>query len=290
MMIPARDHSLRLLTACLVLGCLQLWGCQAPPETVSVAPEDYLRICSVQNKRASIFRILESSGTIELRQSSDDGSSFDSCNLDLWRDQGNFALRLRKFGERFLWVGSDGTSWWVFELAADPSRLVVLPMDVQGAVGLGTQESVLGPRKLLQMSGLLPLDPEASVEKLQSTDDGLIAFEITSEVPGEWDRMRWEVDPKRLLPRRISAVNSDGSVELVATLKGYEPIPARDLPIGAWPQFARKVFIKDASGATDVRLFFNKPNSRGERIKPGLFDLQRLINTFKPSKVEYIAE
>ena len=279
-----------LLRLCVVLGCVQLWGCQAPPEIAPVVAEDYLRICSVQNQRASIFRILESSGTIELRQSDEDGSSFDSCSLDLWRNDDDFALRLKKFGERFLWIGSDGADWWVFELAADPSRLLVLPIDVQGAVSLGTQESLLGPRKLLQMSGLLPLDPEATLEKLESTDDGWIAFEITSQIPGEWARMRWEVDPKRLLPRRISALDPDGAVQLVATLDAYEPIPARDLPIGAWPQFARKVFIQDSSGATDVRLFFNKPNSRGKRIKPSLFDLQRLINTFKPSKVEYIAE
>ena len=274
----------------MVVGVLQLWGCQAPPEITPVAAEDYRRFCSVQNQRAAIVQVLESSGTIELRQSSEDGSSFDSCSLDLWRSDQDFALRLNKFGERFLWIGSDGTDWWVFELAAEPSRLVVLPIDVQGAVTLGAQESLLGPRRLLQMSGLLALDPEAPPEGIESTEDGLFAFELSSQVPGEWARMRWEVDPKRMLPRRITALDPEGAVLLTATLDGYEPIPARDLPIGAWPQFARKVLMKDGSGETDVRLYFNKPNARGKRIKPGLFDLQRLITTFKPSKVEYIAK
>ena len=132
--------------------------------------------------------------------------------------------------------------------------------------------------------------PEASLESLGSTEDGLLAFELRSDVPGEWDRMRWEVDPKRLLPRRITALDAGGSVVFTAALSGYEPIPARDLPIGAWPQFARKVRINDGAGTTDVRLFFNKPNARGDRTRSSLFDLQQLINTFKPSKVEYIAE
>ena len=72
-------------------------------------------------------------------------------------------------------------------------------------------------------------------------------------------------------------------------LAEYEPIPARDRPIGAWPQFPGKVFIADASGENDVRIFFNNPSARGNRIKPALFDLERLIETFKPAKVEYLA-
>ncbi|MEE2681226.1 MAG: hypothetical protein VX641_02520 [Planctomycetota bacterium] len=279
-----------MVLGAVLLG-LQCGGCQSSPAAIEpVVLEDYQRFCVVQNRRAELFEILESSGTVELRQTDADGTSFDSCNLNLWRDDRDFALRLKKFGERFLWVGSDGNDWWVFELAAEPSRLVVLPIDVQGAMNLGTQESLLGPRKLLQLSGLLPLDPGATLAVLDSTAEGLIGFELTSEVPGEWGRMRWEVDPQRLLPRRITALEPDGSVRFTATLDGYEPIPARDLPIGGWPQFARKVRIKDGAGTTDVRLYFNKPNARGDRTRPSLFDLQQLINTFKPAKVEYIAD
>ena len=137
-----------VLALCGLVFCLQLGGCSAPPAKLgSVVEEDYTRFCSLQNQRASIFRILESSGTIELRRTDEDGTSFDSCALDLWRKGEEFALRLKKFGERFLWVGSDGSDWWVFELAAEPSRLVVLPIDVQGAMNLGVQESLLGPEK-----------------------------------------------------------------------------------------------------------------------------------------------
>ena len=72
-----------------------------------------------------------------------------------------------------------------------------------------------------------------------------------------------------------------------SSLREYEPIAARDQPIGAWPQFPGKVFIRDATGETDVRIFFNRPNARGDRIKPALFDPERLIETFKPERVEH---
>ena len=267
-----------------------LAGCTAPQSGPEFTPVEFEAIESLQNRRAAVFQILESTGTLELRRTEEGSTSFDSCALDLWRDQANFALRLRKFGERFLWVGSDGTDWWVFELASEPTRLVVLPLGAEGALNLGTEESLLGPRKLLQLSGLLPIDAEARCEQLHLTEDGLVSFVLATEVEGGWNRMRWEVDRKRLLPTRIEALDEQGAVLFTARLSAYEPIPARDLPIGAWPQFARKVFIKDASGETDVRIFFNKPNARGTRIKPRLFDLQELLSTFKPSKVEYLAE
>lgn len=280
-------RSLLLLLAGLA-GLLA--GCETPQSRPEFSPIEFEAIEALQNRRASAFQVLESTGTIELRRTEEGSTSFDSCALNLWRDQANFALRLRKFGERFLWVGSNGTDWWVFELASEPTRLVVLPLGEEGGLNLGTEESLLGPRKLLQLSGLLPIDPEARCEQLHLTEEGLISFVLATEVKGGWNRMRWEVDRKRLLPSQIEALDEQGDVLFRARLDAYEPIPARDLPIGAWPQFARKVFINDTSGQTDVRIFFNNPNARGTRIKPRLFDLQELLGAFKPSKVEYLAE
>lgn len=277
-----------LLLGSVLTGLLA--ACSTPQSRPEFSPLEFEAIETLQNSRALAFQVLESTGTIELRRNEEGSTSFDSCALDLWRDHANFALRLRKFGERFLWVGSDGSDWWVFELASEPTRLVVLPLGVEGALNLGAEESLLGPRKLLQLSGLLPIDPEARCEQLHLTEEGLISFVLVSQVEGGWNRMRWEVDRKRLLPSRIEALDQQGEVLYWARLNAYEPIPARDLPIGAWPQFARKVFIKDLSGEVDVRIFFNNPNARGTRIKPSLFDLQKLLAAFKPSKVEYLAE
>ena len=71
-------------------------------------------------------------------------------------------------------------------------------------------------------------------------------------------------------------------------LSGYEPIAARDTPLGGWPDFPRKVRVQGHLGETDLRIFFNRPSARGTRVKPALFDLDRLMQTFRPVEVKYL--
>ena len=198
----ARRLPVPLLLA-LVLSSLATVGCSPSRSSVARELPAFDRIRAHQDRRASIFRILESTGTIELRGTSDGKRSFESCAMDLWRQDDRFALRLRKFGERFLWVGSDGSDWWIFELAAEPSRLMVMPLDVPRPVDVSLEESLLGPRKLLEIAGLQPFDPAAVASAYGIADDGMIRFELEGSSPVGWARLRWTLDPKRLLPRLI---------------------------------------------------------------------------------------
>ena len=61
------------------------------------------------------------------------------------------------------------------------------------------------------------------------------------------------------------------------------------MPLGAWPQFPRKVYLTLAHDGADVRLFFNRPTARGTGIRPRLFDLEQLMKTFRPGEVEYVS-
>ena len=270
-----------------LLWCLPFAGCASTPAAPAAAPPDFERLRAVQDRRAAMFRILESTGTIELRSLVEGGESFDSCAMDLWRQGDEFALRLRKFGERFLWIGSDGRDWWVFELAGEPTRLVVMPLDRGLPTDLPLEESLLGPRKLLEIAGLMPFGDRLRVDGPELAEDGLLRLETRGSGEGGWHRLRWTIEPRRMLPVAVEALDDQGRCVVRSSLREYEPIAARDQPVGDWPQFPGKVLIRDATGETDVRIYFNRPNARGGRIKPALFDLERLIETFKPERVEH---
>ena len=263
------------------------FGCQTPRSLDQSAEIDLDAFARQQATRAGLLRLLESGGTIEIRTEDETGSDFQDCALELWRDGDRFALRLRKLGERFLWVGSNGLQWWVFELTADPVRLVVLPSEADGRQALGSEVLLFGPNQLLQLAGLQPVDL-ADAESRWTDDRTQIRVDLPAPEGGTWARLVWYLDPDTLLPSRIEALDEAGSPLLDSALSNYEPIRARDQPVGNWPQFPRKIRVRTPDDAIDVRLFFNRPGATGSKLRDALFDLDQLMKTFKPGIIEYV--
>lgn len=283
-----RSWGTRVLVGFCLLLFLTVPGCRVAPRSGPATTLDLETFAARQATRASLLRLLESGGTIEIRRKDEDGeTSFDDCAMELWRDGDRFALRLRKLGERFLWVGADGTRSWVFELFADPVRLVILPPETGGEQALGSELLLFGPEQLLLLAGLEPLDP-AGARPLPPDDSGRWRVAAPGPVGTGWSEVVWSIDPDTLLPARITALGEAGAPLLSATLRDYEPIRARDQPVGAWPQFPGKVRVETSDGRIDVRLFFNRPGATGSRLRDALFDLDALMRTFKPGLVEYV--
>lgn len=283
-------QGLQLAVLCtLILSAMG--GCQGSGQRndTGMAPPSIQTLNERQLVRTRKMSELQSGGTLELRTRDENGTTFEECALELWRDDASFALRLRKLGERFLWVGSDGQAWWIFELMADPVRLVVLPPGETGGFSVGPGKGLLNPNRLLHLAGLLPYD-RIDEDTLGFDDQGRVRFITVSDSESPWRRTRWHLDPKTLLPAEIVALNDDdGEVLATARLSAYEPIAGRDIPLGAWPQFPRKVYLTLADDGADVRLFFNRPSARGTGIRPRLFDLEQLMKTFRPGEVEYVS-
>ena len=285
----APGQGLRLAVLCMLM-LASMAGCHGsgPRNDAGMAPPSIRTLTERQQVRTRKMSELQSGGTLELRTRDETGTTFEECALELWRDDASFALRLRKFGERFLWVGSDGQAWWIFELMAEPVRLVVLPPGETGGFSVGPGKGLLNPERLLHLAGLLPYD-QIDEETLGFDDLGRVRFTTVSDSKGTWRRTRWHLDPKTLLPAEIVALNDENEVLAIARLSAYEPIAARDMPLGAWPQFPRKVYLTLADDGADVRLFFNRPSARGTGIRPRLFDLEQLMKTFRPGEVEYVS-
>ena len=283
-------QGLQLVLLCALI-LVAMAGCQGSGQRhdAGMAPPSMQTLNERQLVRTRKMSELQSGGTLELRTRDENGTTFEECALELWRDDASFALRLRKLGERFLWVGSDGQAWWIFELMADPVRLVVLPPGETGGFSVGPGKGLLNPDRLLHLAGLLPYD-RIDEDTLGFDDQGRVRFITVSDSKGAWQRTRWHLDPKTLLPAEIVALNDDdGEILATARLSAYEPIAGRDLPLGAWPQFPRKVYLTLADEGADVRLFFNRPSARGTGIRPRLFDLEQLMKTFRPGEVEYVS-
>ena len=279
----------RLAVLCtLILGSLAGCAGSGPRNDAGMAPPSIQILNERQVLRTGKMAKLQSGGTLELRTRDESGTTFEECALELWRDDASFALRLRKLGERFLWVGSDGAAWWIFELMAEPVRLVVLPPGDSGGFSIGPGQGLLNPDRLLHLAGLLPYD-RIDEETLGFDDQGRVRFITVSDSEGVWRRTRWHLDSKTLLPEEIVALAEDDEVLATARLSAYEPIAAQDMPLGAWPQFPRKVYLTLAHDGADVRLFFNRPTARGTGIRPRLFDLEQLMKTFRPGEVEYVS-
>ena len=271
-----------------LLACLLLASCRTGQEGPASTPFDLEGFLAWQQQRSALLRTLKSSGTIELREETEGGTTFEDCALELWRDGGRFALRLRKLGERFLWVGSNGEEWWLFELASDPVRLMIVPAGNDGGPSIPSDLLILGPEQLLQMAGLEGLDPDPA-SCTTSMEDGHVRLAFTDRsAPEGWSRVAWFMKPDTFLPSRIQVLDGTGGIRFEARLSGYEPIRARDQPIGSWPQFARKVRINDGAGAIDVRLFFNGPVASNAGFREAIFDLDSLMKTFRPGSVEYV--
>ena len=234
--------------------------------------------------------LLQSGGTLELR-TRDRGwrARSRSCALELWRDPiRNSRSGFANSASVFSGWDPNGEAWWIFELMSEPVRLVVMPPDSSGGFSVGPGQSLLNPDRLLHLAGLLPFN-DIDEETLGFDEAGRVRFVTVAESEGDWRRTRWHLDPKTLLPDELTALDDRGEVLATARLSGYEPIAARDLPIGAWPQFPRKVFLTLSTGKADLRLYFNRPSARGNGIRSKLFDLEQLIKSFRPGEVEYVS-
>jgi hypothetical protein len=267
---------------------LFLGACDTPQHAGSGELPTIEAIVRRQADRAEKLSLLESGGTIELRTTTEDGKQFEDCALELWRDGPRLALRARKLGERFLWVGTDGEQWWVFQLAGGPVRVIIQQVEVGNSVLLDDGVTLTSPSQLLALAGLNPIEPLPGASLVVREAPGVLRFDLVAGATGTGTRLRWFIDEKTLLPQRIQALDDDGAVLLESRLSGYEPIPARDTPLGGWPDFPRKVRLMNETGTSDVRIFFNRPSARGTGIKPALFDLERLMQAFRPVEVKYV--
>jgi hypothetical protein len=223
---------------------------------------------------------LHARGVAELRRRTEQGETFDQGDLDLrWSRALGLAVSLSKLGDRWVWMGSDASRWWVFELKSEPSRLRTGPLHGSSASVAMAFPWVLGLRPLQPRDG-------APVER---TEGGwrVVVETPRNELPVGAELVA-EFDARTLLVRATELRLAGGEVWR-AQLDSWMSVESLGLAEGAWPRVPRRVDVRSGAKAewTAVRVSLDRADaSEAATDRPGLYDLEKLRAQFAPEVVE----
>jgi hypothetical protein len=264
---------------CLLGSCT---GPPAGPDDVRSGLPEYSTLSETHNARVSRVERVYADGSIELRWTDAEGKHFAPGQLDLWIEPpGRTAVFISKGGQRIMWLGSDGPTAWMFDFRGEQTALHV----VRPAEG-GTSSLPFDPAHLFGLSGLRPLPPTGSVE---GCDETLDAFVV---VPDPADgRLRLFLDRETLLPVGAEILDADAAVLLYSRLKlrRYERVDVVGAAPGSGPKIPTLIDIYGIDQDVHAKLSIYSPTDDEQEIEPHYFDLDWLIDSFSPQRIEGLA-
>lgn len=276
-------HAGRALSLAAAVG-LGLSGCCADCRRKDDAPPSplaYADIATAHNARLAGLDRVYADGSIELRWVDEDGEHFAPGQLELWIEPpGRTAIYISKGGERIMWLGSNGPLAWLFDFRERKTVLHVAQPSDGGTGGLP-----FNPARLFSVAGLGPLPAEGAVEGFDEARDAYVVLPDPDDGP-----QRLFVDRQSLLPVRAEVLDADGSVLLYGelTLRRYERVEVVGAP-GTGPLIPTLIDIHGIEGDARAKLSVYAPTSDPAVMEPDYFDLDWLIETFPPQRVEGIS-
>lgn len=294
--------------------------------TVEPAPPfapTWAEVVAAQEQRLNSLLPFHAAGQIELRWSDRDGSHFEYCRGEVFiRPPSDAALSLTKVGERFLWLGESGENGdrrrFLFDLRTKAPVLWLVggrpPRTVDAARTARESEAsplVVQQASIFDLLGLMPFPQADALDAVLEGD----AKSLMVEFAGVGGPLRVTIDIASRLPTRIEQLDADGALLLTSVLSENESVDRDQMAPGALPKFPSRVVVTTAavetnsasiddasrSNATlkpapkstaqptpkeEIRLFLTPTTEGRERIKDRLFDLEALIETFKPVRIE----
>ena len=268
----------------MLVVCL-LGSCTGPPEGPGDVTSDvptYAALVQTHNARVNRIERVYADGSIELRWTDADGRHFAPGHLDLWIEPPDrTAIYISKGGDRIMWLGSDGPTAWLFDFRSEQTALHV----VRPAEG-PTSELPFDPGHLLGLCGLRPLPPAGSVEGRHEVLDAWVV------VPDPLDgRLRLFLDPDTLLPVGAEVLDADGAVLLYSrlTLRRYDRVDVIGAAPGSGPKIPTLIDIYGIDQDVHAKLSIYSPTDDEQEIEPHYFDLDWLIDSFSPQRIEGLA-
>jgi len=257
-------------------------GPPAGPDDVRWELPDYSTLAETHNARVNRVERVYADGSIELRWTDAEGKHFAPGRLDLWIEPpARTAVFISKGGQRIMWLGSDGPTAWLFDFRNKQTTLHVVRPD-EGP----TSKLPFDPAHLFALSGLKPLPPTGSVE---GCDEALDAFVI---VPDPADgRLRLFLDRETLLPVGAEILDADAAVLLYSRLKlrRYERVDVAGAAPGSGPKIPTLIDIHGIDQDVHAKLSIYSPTDDEQEIQPHYFDLDWLIDSFSPQRIEGLA-
>ncbi|MDZ4756165.1 MAG: hypothetical protein SGJ11_16940 [Phycisphaerae bacterium] len=255
---------------------------EAPAPPSGAEPEALTLAASRQATRLQRLKMLESRGTVEFRWTEEGRKRFEQCDLDLYLMlPDRSAFNLKKLGERYAWLGSSGSRWWVFRLKESPSSVEVHSWNATADTD-GRDISVMSPRSILQLAGLVPIVPESTTTVREDAASKSVIIETPGDAVTGAPGARWTLDSFTSLPRVVELLDSAGVVFASGSMQDYVSAPVEGMGPGDYPKVPSRITIRRADGSGQIMLSLDSPTCRVVRMKDRYFDLDALMVEFQP--------
>ena len=261
-----------------------------------MATPSYRQLAEAHNNRIAQLQKMYAIGVIEIRWKDDHGNHLDQGNMELWLQlPRHTALRVEKFGDPLLWLGSDDQRYWLFDMTGKEKLLRVGMHDEAVAPGQFGAIDVK-PLALLDLMALSPL-PVAQDDQTAPTvhnDDQRDAWVI--EATGSGGPMCVYFNRKTEQISRVETLSADGKVLFFSKLTDYKSAALAGTAPLAFPKIAHRVEIAsapprepdgDVRGGGNVSVFIDEATGVFDaKVLSRVFDLNLLMQSMPPDRVE----
>lgn len=289
--ICGRTRTIALLVS-VSLALILIAGCQSKGDAVVPGPApEYRSLANAHNARVAQLERVYADGVIEIRWQDRKGRHLEQGNMELWFQQpSQTALRVEKLGEVLLWVGSDDTRYWFFDMLGDETVLRTGTHDEPIKAAASNAFNVR-PLVLLDLLGFAVLPVAPTTEPAVEFDPKNRTWAV--EFQGRASRLRMHFDPATLMPTRMESLTSAGEPALISTLSRYESVFQKGKSPAAFPKMPEVIKIvsqptnDDQTQSGEVGFFVNEATTEIDRVElTRVFDLERLIKGMAPARIE----
>lgn len=204
-------------------------------------------------------------GTLKNREESGDGKL-------VFQAPASTVVTVEKLGKWYLWAGSDGKRYWLFDRTQNPSTLYVGqlggPAAKRGFLGLPVH-----PQDVPVLLGLQPLNAAVKTDVYWCANAAGRGGYVV-EQPG----LRLLLHPDYAWPIRVELTDATGRAQVVAELSGA--VVCKNGGV-----LREKAAIFPMNRPARLELTVQSAEADSNRIKQGLFDLEKgLVPANRPEK------
>lgn len=285
-----------IITAALVVFAMTtLTACNGPkgsdggPE-ISERPANVptlAQLAAAEARRVRALNQLASIGIIELRWTDESGDHWEQGDIELsYIAPDRTALAVKKLGEIFIWAGSAGGEYWLFDNRSRDASIAYRGSEADVARGSDLAR-MLHPLLVIDLAGLAPL-----VDASNTAEEATIDWDAEARLwvitrPGRAGLLRIGFAPETLEPKRVEALDADGQPHLTSRLDRFTRVPVDGLPDGAFPRIPARIEVTLAGGAGTALLVLDQPRGEVEPAKERLiFNFDALRTRLRPARVE----
>ncbi len=282
----------RVMSASGVLAAAFCVSCNGPPRGSNGPPgadaPTFEQLAAAHNSRVARLREVYADGVIEIRWQDDKGKHFEQGNMELWLAlPRKTSLRVEKLGEELLWLGSDETRYWLFDMTSPDGSVLYLGNHADQSENDDGRALSVRPLVLLDLMSMSPIPTDQSDRAIRVSESPP-AWMI--ETTGSGGRLRLFFDRRTQWPIRVESLAADGTTSLSSTLGRYDSVQLSNTAQVDFPKMPTLIDIAGSASdgtAGEVKIAINYASGLNESDGGGaMFKLESLKASLKPARVE----